>query len=354
MLKKYEDIEPTFDDASTALKGDPASNLVQWQLLQEAMVSEEIIALLSSMKTKTLDVFDEIITQEYIDDLYEEFVKKSVSLKKVEVEDIRLQKSLIIPIVSVRKKIPMEFKSWFEKGTKEDQENLEELIAAIEEEPEKVVNILNQNQEKAMTTGGQQSFYELGIAAAFAITSYKMMEWGKNYNTVLCDKVSQSMTSDIKFAMLEGLQNREGIPELKNRIVKIFDKPVPVKVPALIKNGKVVRKAYAYALSPEQWAIMVSRTETIRWLATGKLEGYKQSGLVKKVRFTATGDHRTCEDCLLLDGELYTLDEAQGVIPLHCLGRCTWIAVLEEKLKGYGLTILSGLATRTIKKLYSK
>jgi len=353
MLKKYENIEPKFDKTEIVLKGDPDSNFLQWQLLQEAMVAEEIVASFERMKTKTLDVFDKIMTSKYIENLYTEFKEKSVSLKRIEVEDIRLQKSLIIPIAPIRKKIPTEFKSWFEKGMKEDEKKLEELIAAIEEENENIVGVLDQNQIKAGTAGGQQAFYELGIATVFVMANKRMIEWGKNYNKILCDKVSQTMTGDIKFTILEGLQNREGVPELKARILKIFDKPIPVKVPALIHEGKVVRKAYTYALSPEQWAIMVSRTETIRWTATGKLEGYKQTGLVKKVQFVATGDHRTCEDCLLMDGEIFTLEEAQGVIPLHCLGRCTWASVIEEKLKGYGLTILTGLATRTIAKLYS-
>ena len=352
--KKYEDIDSGLDSLKETEAGDKDSNFYQWSLLQEEMVAREITSSFRKMKTKTLKNFDRLVTKIYIENLYSEFKRKSSSLKQITVEDKRLYDSLTIPIVPIRKKIPSEFKAWFSKTSAEDELILNNLITPTQDESKIICGILDKNQMSAATTGGKQAFYELGIGTSFKMINVRMIEWGKNYDLVLSDKVSQSVVSDIKFSMLEGLQNREGIPELRQKIVQIFDKPIPVKVPALVKNGKVVRKAYVYALSPEQWSTMVARSETIRWAASGKLEGYRQSGIVKKVRFIATGDHRTCDECSLNDGVEYTLEEAQGVIPLHCQGRCTWGAVISEKVKSennQGI-FFKEIILRRIKNLY--
>jgi len=354
--KEYEDVDPKFDEVGKVDSGDRDGNFIQWSLLQEEMVAREIVASFGVMRKKTLKGFDRLVTKIYVENLYSEFKRKSSNLKEITVEDKRLYDCLTIPIVPVRKKIPSAFKSWFTKTSAEDELILNGLIDPIQDESKMIFGILNKNQMAAAIAGGQQAFHELQVGVSFKMINIRMIEWGQNYNLILTDKVTQALTSDIKFSMLEGLQNREGIQELRTRIIKIFDKPIPVKVPALVKDGKVVRKAYTYALSPEQWATMTARSETIRWAASGKLEGYRQSGIVKKVRFIATGDHKTCGECSLNDGVEYTLEEAQGVIPLHCQGRCTWGAVIEEKIKAIASQVIvyKELVLKNVKKLYLK
>ena len=35
--------------------------------------------------------------------------------------------------------------------------------------------------------------------------------------------------------------------------------------------------------------------------------------------------HRVCPDCGGYEGEIFTVDEAEGIIPLHPNCRCCWI-----------------------------
>jgi len=60
---------------------------------------------------------------------------------------------------------------------------------------------------------------------------------------------------------------------------------------------------------------MIARTETASALSEGTLQGFEQIG-IKRVRGVA--DEEACEYCLEnIDGKVYTLDEASGLIPAH-------------------------------------
>ncbi len=76
-------------------------------------------------------------------------------------------------------------------------------------------------------------------------------------------------------------------------------------------------------------AELIAHTETARAQAEGTLEGYVEGG-VKKVEFNAAVD--ACPQCAPLDGQIYTVHDAQGLIPVHPAGRCTWmVPVLEAR-----------------------
>ncbi|MHA1290962.1 MAG: hypothetical protein ACTSPB_26575, partial [Candidatus Thorarchaeota archaeon] len=60
---------------------------------------------------------------------------------------------------------------------------------------------------------------------------------------------------------------------------------------------------------------MIARTETASALSEGTLQGFGQIG-IKRVQGVA--DEEACEYCLEnIDGKVYTLDEASGLIPAH-------------------------------------
>jgi len=60
---------------------------------------------------------------------------------------------------------------------------------------------------------------------------------------------------------------------------------------------------------------MIARTETASALSEGTLQGFEQIG-IKRVRGVA--DEEACEYCLEnIDGKVYTIDEASGLIPAH-------------------------------------
>lgn len=69
----------------------------------------------------------------------------------------------------------------------------------------------------------------------------------------------------------------------------------------------------------------ISRTETGDALSEGAREGYDQMG-IEKLRFVADKD--CCDDCNDLNGNIYTIDEAEGIITVHPNCECGWAPVV--------------------------
>lgn len=77
-------------------------------------------------------------------------------------------------------------------------------------------------------------------------------------------------------------------------------------------------------------ATVLARTEVIRAHAAGTLTRYDQlgvDGVTVRAEFQTAGDNRVCPRCLALEGRVYTIEEARGVVPVHPQCRCAWIPV---------------------------
>jgi len=71
--------------------------------------------------------------------------------------------------------------------------------------------------------------------------------------------------------------------------------------------------------------LRIARTEAIRAVASGTLQRYRTNE-VKKVRWL-DGQIGACPECAQMDGREFTLEEAEGMIPLHPMCRCCWTPV---------------------------
>lgn len=91
---------------------------------------------------------------------------------------------------------------------------------------------------------------------------------------------------------------------------------------------------------------LLARTEVIRAHAEGSLNTYESFGLegvVLEVEWSAAMDDRTCEECAFLSGQVFTIAEARGLIPLHPLCRCAWLPI-ERKVKAGKKAVPEGKA----------
>ena len=70
------------------------------------------------------------------------------------------------------------------------------------------------------------------------------------------------------------------------------------------------------------------RTETMHYLNSAALHGYKDSG-VQQIQFCAAEDERTCPECSKYHGKIYPIDKAP-ILPLHPNCRCTYLPVLDK------------------------
>ena len=78
-------------------------------------------------------------------------------------------------------------------------------------------------------------------------------------------------------------------------------------------------------------SLTLARTETVRAHAEATLARFSQAGITEvegKAEFVTAGDDRVCPDCQDLEGQIFTLERASGVIPVHPNCRCTWLPVV--------------------------
>lgn len=76
----------------------------------------------------------------------------------------------------------------------------------------------------------------------------------------------------------------------------------------------------------------LARTEIVRAHAEATLNrfedlGVSQVGAAVEMEFTTAGDAKVCVRCNDLEGVLFTVDDARGVIPVHIGCRCAWFPV---------------------------
>jgi SPP1 gp7 family putative phage head morphogenesis protein len=75
------------------------------------------------------------------------------------------------------------------------------------------------------------------------------------------------------------------------------------------------------------------RTETISAHSEASLNTYQEAGIAGvsvKSEFITAQDNRVCPKCQELEGQVYSIEEARGVIPVHPNCRCAWVPVIED------------------------
>jgi SPP1 gp7 family putative phage head morphogenesis protein len=83
-------------------------------------------------------------------------------------------------------------------------------------------------------------------------------------------------------------------------------------------------------------ARMIARTEIINAHAEGQLDSFQLLGVEElgiMAEWATAGDDRVCPDCGGYEGEIFTIDEARGLIPLHPNCRCAWIPSENQRKK---------------------
>jgi len=79
-----------------------------------------------------------------------------------------------------------------------------------------------------------------------------------------------------------------------------------------------------------QRAELLARTNIIRAFAEAQLREYENWGVYKlgvMAEILTAGDDKVCEKCYSLEGKVYTIEEAKGLIPFHPSCRCIWILI---------------------------
>lgn len=83
-------------------------------------------------------------------------------------------------------------------------------------------------------------------------------------------------------------------------------------------------------------AMTIARTEVIHAHAEGQLDAFEDLGvdeLQLNAEWSTAGDSRVCPICLPLEGVVFSVKEARGLIPKHPNCRCSWIPTDEKPKK---------------------
>jgi SPP1 gp7 family putative phage head morphogenesis protein len=78
---------------------------------------------------------------------------------------------------------------------------------------------------------------------------------------------------------------------------------------------------------------LISRTELVKAHAEGQLHAFRRLGvrqLATQVEWVTAGDDDVCPQCEEMEGSVYDIDDADGMIPLHPNCRCAWVPVREK------------------------
>jgi SPP1 gp7 family putative phage head morphogenesis protein len=187
-----------------------------------------------------------------------------------------------------------------------------------------VFNTAKTNKEllQAILSAGQlgvvRAYRDAGLRSPYNLSTSKFADAYKTRARDFTDAVSDNVQSRIRAEIVAGIKAGEGTDDIANRIRGAYKKPIEVKVAA-----SEDRAAYTRLLDNKKWANMVAQTET-SWAANqGRLDAYKQSDLVKNVKWITK--YNPCPDCASLRGRILTLEEATNMIPVHPYCHCSYV-----------------------------
>jgi SPP1 gp7 family putative phage head morphogenesis protein len=120
--------------------------------------------------------------------------------------------------------------------------------------------------------------------------------------------ITARMSAEISRTLAQGIAEGRGMRELSRTLAD--------RVDVGIKRARVL-----------------TRTEVINAHAEATLNSYTEAGLegvTIDAEYTTADDNKVCPKCRKLEGNVYKIDEARGIIPVHPNCRCAWNPVVRD------------------------
>jgi len=161
----------------------------------------------------------------------------------------------------------------FEKLFNED----EEVAVLIDGVTPLLKDLFKKEGDEALKLIGAEQAFEANIERAVRALDKAISLMSENYN--------QTTLQLLKQKLQEGLDNGESLTELTDRVRQIYE--------------------WSDAVRAER----VARTESFRVANSATKEAWRQSGVVKTLRWYTAIDERVCEFCDPLNGKIVEIDE---------------------------------------------
>lgn len=162
-------------------------------------------------------------------------------------------------------------------------------------------NLMKESVKNGMDLVGPRNPHKADIPP---VVNARALDWLRQRVGWAAMEIGEETAKLLGQALTDGFAAGESMDDIAKRVMAVFE------------------------VSPAR-AMRIARTETIAASNQGALAGYGETGIVHKVEFYTAIDERVCEDCNNFHGDLFTLDDAVPMIPLHCNCRCCWLPVIE-------------------------
>lgn len=137
--------------------------------------------------------------------------------------------------------------------------------------------------------------------------------------------IASSMSSTISDVLAVGMAEGKNPREL----ARLLNKAITGRGGTLEITDSIGR-----FIPAKRRAELLARTEVIRAHHSANMGEYRAAevqGIRIQVEHTAAGDDRMCSRCESLDGNVYSVEEAENIIPVHPQCRCVAIPVIKEE-----------------------
>lgn len=137
--------------------------------------------------------------------------------------------------------------------------------------------------------------------------------------------ITESMSQSMSRILAQGMADGDGPALLARKLVNVI-------------TGKgetlAIKDSLGRTISSEVRAMTMARTEIIRAHHVATINEYRNWGVIGiyvKAEWKTAGDDRVCDECASMEGKTFTLDEIEGMIPLHPNCRCIALPYRIEK-----------------------
>ena len=165
-----------------------------------------------------------------------------------------------------------------------------------------------------------------GIGASMS-TPFHMDRVGVLYTRTYEDLkgVTSTMSSQISRVLGQGMIDGDGPKFLADKLVKVITGA----------GGDLgLTDTLGRFIPASRRAVIIARTEVIRAHHLGMIQEYRNWGLAGvqvQAEFTTAGDDRVCPICQGLQGQKYTLDQIESMIPVHPQCRCIALPYMSDE-----------------------
>jgi SPP1 gp7 family putative phage head morphogenesis protein len=171
---------------------------------------------------------------------------------------------------------------------------------------------------------------ESGAVMSYLSSSiFHMDRVGLIYTRVFSDMkgITAAMDMQISRILAQGIVDGDGPAVLARKLVATINGTGMGELGITDKLGRFIPAA--------RRAEMLARTEILRAYNSASLMEYRNWGLEGigiLAEWSVVGDDRTCDRCWPYEGKLYTLDEAEGMLPLHPNCRCIFLPYIDNQV----------------------